>query len=353
MSDNYTDKQVYFKAQNRKRLFMVFFLVVTIVSFVVTIGLSRYDEMSFIEAFHVLVQHLLGHPVEDDLKDYIVWTNLFPRSIGTVFVGGALAVGGAVMQSLMRNPLADPYTTGISSGAGLGATMAIVLGISVIPGLTGNSPLIANAFILSLVPATVMILLSWKKQTTPSELILIGVGVMYFFSAFTTIIMLMADPGDLGSAYMWNLGNMGALDWQNLPLIVSASVVCSLILMMMWSKLNVVASGDKTARSFGEDAFKIRRFGLIVISLMTAVIVCYTGTIGFVGLVAPHVVRLFIGSNMRYLIPGSFMFGAALLLVSDAISKMLILPIGVITSIIGGPMFLMLLIKQRKQENRL
>ena len=343
-------KRNYLRQRSRRFLFIGAFVLLTVVAFTVTLGVSRYDGISFIEAFEVLLQHILGDGVSGELDDYVVWERLFPRALGTIMVGGALAVAGAVMQNLMHNPLADPYTTGISSGAGLGATLFLGLGVCVVPGVGGMAALVLNAFVFSLIPAAVMILFSMKKRATPSEIILIGVGVMYLFSGITTVIMLMAEPENLQSAYMWTMGNMGGCDWNSIPYITAGAVLGTVAIGFLQGQLNVMSAGDRIAGSLGVEASGFRRNGLIIVSLMVAMMVCFTGAIGFVGLVAPHIARMFVGSDMKCLLPASFFMGSALLLFSDALAKWFILPIGVITSIIGGPLFLYLLVKMHGQE---
>ena len=307
--------------------------------------------IGFIESYEVVLDHLMGNPVADGMKDHIVWDLRLPRAIMGAFVGAGLAAGGAAMQSMMRNPLADPYTTGVSSGASLGAAIAIILGICVVPTLSGQAAIVINAFVFSTIPASIIVLISKYRRTTPTMIILSGISVMYIFSATTSMLMLIANPDDLAEVYTWNVGTLGKATWENLPLVAAIVCVGVTILELFARQLNVMTLGDKGASSLGVNANLSRLSCLVVISLVTAAVVSFTGTIGFVGLVAPHMVRIFIGSDNRYLIPASAAFGAAFLIIADCIAKEAGptgLPVGVITALVGGPLFLFLLLRMRK-----
>ena len=252
---------------------------------------------------------------------------------------------------MMKNPLADPYTTGISSGASFGATLAIVMGFD-LAGLGGTAGLVVTAFVFSLIPAAVIILVSSLRNTSAATMILAGIAVMYLFNACTTLIKLGASDASLSAVFQWSIGDLSGATWQSFYVILVFSVVGSAILMAMSKKLNILITGDKSATALGLNAHRLRIMLLAIISLMTASVVCFTGIIGFIGLVAPHIVRIFLGSDNRYLIPASAAFGALLLMVADLISRVIIaptfLPVGVITAFIGCPLFLYLLIKQRR-----
>ncbi len=254
------------------------------------------------------------------------------------------------MQSIMKNPLADPYTTGISSGASFGATLAMTMGVTVAGGSAG---LIINAFVFSLIPAAIIILVSGMKGATPTVMILSGIAVMYIFNAFTTLFMLLADPEDLAAVYSWQVGSLGRSSWDYIPIMTAVTAVGVLALQFLAGKINVLTTGDDNAKSLGVEAGKLRIFCLIVVSLVTASVVSFTGIIGFVGLVCPHVVRIFLGSDNRYLIPASALFGVVLVLVSDVVGRTLLYPtvlqVGVVTAFIGGPMFLYLIIKANRR----
>ena len=331
-----------------KIVFIVVCMVVAILIAGYAITVGSY-QIGFLESYEIIWNHLVGN-INDATKDLIVWETRLPRVITGVFVGVGLAVAGAVMQSMMKNPLADPYTTGISSGASFGATLAILFSISFIPGTYAT---VINAFIFSLIPAGIIILISGLRRATPTVMILSGIAVMYIFNAFTTVFMLMADPEDLAAVYTWQVGTLGKSQWDYIPVMGGITIVGVIVLQLLSNKINLLSTGDESAKSLGVDADKLRIFCLIIVSLVAASIVSFTGIIGFVGLVCPHVVRLFMGSDNKYLIPASAAFGVVLVLVSDIIGRTLLYPtvlqVGVVTAFLGGPLFLYLLIKSKKE----
>lgn len=346
-----TFKRAYHQYISRKVLFVALCIIVSIIGIGLELSTGAYD-ISFTESYKVLIDHILGNIPPDELGvgvDQIVWDLRFPRAIAGFVVGAGLGVCGAAMQSTMKNPLADPYTTGISSGASLGATLSIVLGISIIPGMYGNTSIIFNAFLCSLIPAFVIVIISmFKKNTSPATMILIGVAVMYLFTAVTTLIKLTASEESLAEIYIWNVGTLGKSSWDNVAYQVTATAFGIVSIMFLSKKLNILTMCDEGATSLGVNPKRTRLVVLIIVSMVTSTLVAFAGTIGFVGLVSPHVVRLFLGSDNRYLAPASAAFGAMLMLCSDCLAKSIGtgLPVGVITAVLGGPLFLYLLVKQ-------
>jgi len=342
----------YRRQMARERNVCVAVVIISAVCVIVLYGLSNNQAQSYWTSYSVLAHHLFGAPAPDiKFAEEVFWDALFPRSINAVLIGGALAIAGCVMQIIFRNPLADPYTTGISSGAGFGATLAIAMGISIVPGLTGDWAIVFNAFILSLVPSGAMIAIMMFRRTSPGELILAGIGIMYFFGAATTIFLLWANPSDLAGAFRWGLGNLETVGWKNMPIILGGTVIGVGALLAMSKKLHVMNAGDRAAITLGVDPNRVRLVTLVVTSLMVAAIVSFTGTIGFVGIVSAHIVRLTIGNNIKLMMTGSFAIGALLMVVSDAFAKMMGMPVGVIMSIIGGPLFMIILVKQYRRDH--
>ena len=330
------------------------FIVICVAIMIVTIGYAATigsANMSAITVYETIYNHFFATDRIDTVLDWVVFDIRLPRIITGMVAGASLGVAGAAMQSMMKNPLADPYTTGISSGASFGATLAIGLEITLF-GLGGTAGTVVMAFIFALIPAAVIILVSSMRQTSAATMILAGIAVMYLFNACTTIIKLSLSETSLSAVYQWSIGDLSGSTWESAKVIAVFCVAGSAVLMAMSKKLNILITGDKNSKALGLDAHKLRILLLVVISLMAASVVCFTGIIGFVGLVAPHIVRIFLGSDNRYLIPASAAFGAVLLMVSDLISRTIIaptfLPVGVITAFIGCPMFLWLLIKARK-----
>ena len=346
--------QEYASKSHRKEILILGFLILTLVITFLRMPLGQYN-IAYGDALNVLYQNLFGDPSNIKFLDnYVVWNMYIPRTLATLAIGAGLGVCGAAMQSMMKNPLADPYMTGISAGANFGISLAVVTGFSILPFLTQQMSLIGNAFVLSLIPAFFIVVFSAiRKSASSTFMILVGVAVMYVFSAFSTMLNLLASPDQYAQVYSWSLGTLSSVTWDVLPYLYAAAVV-AIVLFAFWeSKLNLLAFDDSYSKSLGLRPKNARIVMIIVISLVTATLVCFSGTIGFIGLVAPHVMRILIGSDNRYLIPASAVGGAFILVVADMIAVKITftgLPVGVITGLIGGPLFIYLLIKQRNNN---
>ncbi len=350
-TDSTTSKnnyETYRKYILKKWFFIIGCIILTFVTMGIALTIGEYS-LSFTESYEILWNHIIGN-VQNDLEDHIIVNLRMPRIITGILAGMGLAIAGAVMQSTLNNPLADPYTTGVSSGASFGATLAMTVGFSAI---AGQFAVIFNAFIFALIPTALIIMVSKLKNASPTTMIMAGLGVMFLFNAVTTVMMLWADPNDLAAVYEWGVGTLSDTTWDNLPIIAIVVFAGVLFIQLISRKLNVLSTGDESAKALGVDADNLRTICLIVVGLVSAVIVSFTGLIGFVGLVAPHIVRLFIGPDNRYLIPACAAFGGMLLIVADLIGRTIISPatlqVGVVTAFIGGPLFIWLII--RKQSN--
>ncbi len=313
-----------------------------------SVTLGTYS-MSMSDAFCAL----FGIGNVDPTTIHIVRDLRLPRILGALICGFALAVCGAAMQSMLKNPLADPYTMGISSGAGFGAALAIIAGFELVAG----GGIVINAFIFSLIPAAVITLITRIRKPTPTMMVLCGIALTYVFSALTQLFMIIADPDDMSAVYQWTIGTLDTVSPNDLATILFVTVLGSMYIMYMSNQLNILGMGDESAKSLGIDVEKRRLILLLVISLVAATVVSFTGVIGFVGLVAPHIVRTVLGADNRYLVPASGVVGAAILLISDIVCRWfaiylnshISLPVGVITACLGGPLFVYLLIKSRKE----
>ena len=332
----------------RKWVFMFCCVLVMFVTAGLACTIGPMD-ITFMETYETIWNHITNN-IQNTAYDYTIIDLRTPRIIMAIAAGAGLAICGACMQSTLMNPLADPYTTGVSSGASFGATMAMLAGVTI---LGGKYYIVGNAFVFSLIPTALIVGLAKIKKSSPTTMIMAGIAVMYIFNAFTTVMMLMADPNDLQAVYEWQVGSVAKASWDDIMVSLCFVIPGAIIVMLLSKKLNVLSTGDDMASSLGVDASKLRTFMMILVALITASIVSFVGLIGFVGLVAPHMVRLFMGADNRYLVPASAMFGAALLVVSDLVGRVIIAPavlqVGVITAFIGGPVFLWLLL--RKNSN--
>lgn len=342
-------RRSYRRTLARRMAFIAGCVVLCLLVMAYSITLGTYP-ITMSEVYHVIWDAILNIP--QDSTDYWVVVDLrLPRIIGAIVCGFALAVCGTAMQSILKNPLADPYTMGISSGAGFGAAVALILGVELVAG----GGVVVNAFVFALIPMAVILLMSRVRRATPTMMILCGTSLMYMFNALTQLFMIVADPDDLSNVYNWMVGTLEHLSYENLPLIILVTVAGSLVVQLMASRLNVMGTGDESARTLGVNVDKERLLLLILVTVVAATVVSFTGVIGFVGLVAPHVARIIVGSDNKYLVPAAGVFGALLLLLADMASRILadsVLPVGVITACIGGPVFILLILRSSKEAWR-
>lgn len=357
MTDEIGPTRDEMKAEYRRGILVkAVMIVVSIVGIVLFVGLlsvSNYEGVGLRETYQIIWNHLFGEPYETGSlfwwADRYIWNTAMPHALAAILAGASLAVCGAMMQSIMTNPLADPYSTGISSGACFGAISAIVMGVT-FSTVAGEMGIVTNAFIGAMVPALLIIFLSQRIHMTPATLILLGTAVSYFFNSMVTYLMVTTDVDTLQSAYMWQIGSLDGMTWSSLPIMAAVTIIGSAIVMAMASKLNVMSLGENSAVSLGVDIQTFRLCCLILMAVMTAAIVSFTGILGFIGLVAPHLVRLVIGSDNRFVIPMSMAVGALLMLVSDYLAfQFAAIPVGVVLSVIGSPVFFALIVWQNKR----
>lgn len=344
-------EETYSRYNRRKLVVTAVILAMALVLAFVSLFLSQI--MSTVTpdiVIEVLKAHLGGGSTDNRVAELVVWEYGVPRAVMGVTVGAGLAVAGAVMQSLLRNPLAEPYTTGVSSGASFGAALVFMLGFSIIPTSNYDLSVTTNAIILALVPTAAIVLISKMRKITPTTMILAGVAIMYVFRSMTSLMTLMSDSESIEQLYIWNVGTLGNASWDNIWIVLAVTAVCIALLQLMSRNIQLMSTGDKSASSMGVPVKLLRAIGLVIVAVMTAIIVGYTGTIGFMGLVAPHIARMLVGSNMKYLIPCSAAVGALVLVGCDCFANVLInVPVGVVTCIVGGPVFIVLLIKGAKR----
>ncbi len=344
-------KQEYYKAVRKKWMFILICVLLIVVALVFSLSIGMYD-LDFFDCYRILIEHITGNITDPYADDIVVFTRL-PIGVFAIIVGAVLAMGGAVMQSILRNPLADPYTMGVSSGALLGASIAIVLGNGIMPFFNDSWVKIIMAFGFSLIPVAVILMFSIKRRVTATKIILIGIAMMYIFSAIVQLLMITASEETLAEIYSWRVGTLALTTWDTIPIPLGISVFCGIILLYHHRRINVMMAGSRSAHSMGVDPDRTILVEITLVSLMTAATVCFTGTIGFVGLVGPHVARLFVGSESKLLLPASAAFGGLFLLLANCIARVsgeYGLPVGVISAIIGCPLFIFILIKMRRKS---
>ncbi|OKY77471.1 MAG: ABC-type Fe(3+)-siderophore transport system permease component [Candidatus Methanohalarchaeum thermophilum] len=340
-----------------KKVSFIFFSLILLLA-VALISVSAGSELvGPVDALKAIIDRFFPEIFEiSHLKSTIVWHLRLPRVFMGVIAGAGLAIAGVVMQNILKNPLASPYTLGVASGAGFGAALVIVLGSGLGYSffLTQDLLLVFNAFIFSLAPSFLIIGITRIKEADSSTLVLAGIAMMYLFSAGLSLLQYLGGESEVTAVVYWLFGSLSKSNWINTGIVAVVTLVM-LIPLVFWTwDFNALMLGDETASSLGVDVEKIRISGMVVASLITASAVSFLGTIGFIGLVAPHIARIIFGTDHRFLIPSSGLLGAILLLSSDTVARTvlypLVLPVGILTSFLGVPLFLYLIIKRRQKN---
>lgn len=332
--------------RKKLRLLLSLLLLLLLLSLLsLSVGAAR---LSPGEVWRALFSRILSP--QDHLSEVIVWELRLPRLLLALFAGAGLALAGAVSQALLRNPLASPYTLGVSSAAGFGASLGLVLGLGP---LGGEYLVVANAFCFALLSTLLVWGLSERKGMSSESVILAGIAVMYLFSSLTSILQYVAEPRALQGVVFWLMGGLHTATWERFLPVLFITLLCSPLLLRYSWDLNALAMGDEVARGLGVNVRRVRGAGLILFSLLTAGIVSFTGTIGFIGLVSPHLARMLVGGDHRFVLPCSCLLGALLLLAADTVARTVIapteIPVGAVTALLGIPFFLHLLMRKRRE----
>jgi iron complex transport system permease protein len=286
----------------------------------------------------------------DPSIDAIVWTIRLPIAMMALTVGAALGLTGAIMQTILNNPLASSYTLGISAGAGFGAALAIVLGAA-LP-LPEQHAVPMSAFLFAGVACAGVYGIGRLKGATPEVLVLAGIALLFFFQALLSLLQFIASPEALQQIVFWLFGSLLRATWGKLAIVVALIVAVAPLLAHDGWRLTALRLGDERARGLGIDVAGLRMRAFAIVSLLTGVAVAFVGTIGFVGLVAPHVGRMLVGEDQRFLLPASGLLGSLLLSAASVASKAIvpgaIFPIGIVTALIGVPFFTWLILVQKR-----
>lgn len=297
-----------------------------------------------------LIKGIFG--MSSDRKiNLVVQNNRLPRICTALLAGGGLGLAGCILQAVLHNPLASASTLGVSQGATFGAAFAIVvLGM----GSTTGIEIPLCAFLGSITVALVILGLSRFRQVSPEGIVLAGVAISSMFTGATTLIQYFADEVELSTLVFWTFGDLGSTGWDDLGSMgIIVAILCVYCIIHRWD-YNALLSGEETAISLGINVKRLTLVNMVLCCLCSSVVVSNVGLISFIGLAAPHIVRMAVGNNHVYLIPGSILGGAALLLLGDLFARTVIspviLPIGAISSFLGGPLFLYLLFKGGKKQ---
>ncbi|MEN5015682.1 iron ABC transporter permease [Erwinia sp. Eh17-17] len=280
-----------------------------------------------------------------------IWFTIrLPRVLLAVIVGGALALSGCVMQGLFRNPLADPGLLGISSGAALAVAISIVFSLSLPGVLMLYLPLLA-AFLGSLAVTLVIFLLSRQGLTGLSRLLLVGIAINALCGAAVGVLSWLSNDQQLRQLSLWGMGSLGQAQWPTVLVCASVVLPCMVLVQRLAARLNLLQLGEEEAHYLGVDVPRTQRYLLVLSAFLVASAVAVSGVIGFIGLVVPHLMRFCLGGDHRLLLPASLLSGAILLLLADTLARTLVapaeMPVGLLTSLIGGPWFLWLILRRR------
>lgn len=280
----------------------------------------------------------------------ILWSVRLPQALTAVLVGAMLAVAGAEMQTILDNPLASPFTLGISSAASFGAALAMILGAS-LPILPSAWVVPANAFVFAFGSVFLLQAVASRRGAGPDRLVLFGIAMVFSFNALVALIQFVASETALQQFVFWTMGSITRTGWTEIAVLAGVLAVTFPAAFAARWQLTALRFGEDRARSFGVPVARLRFVTLLRISLSAALAVAFVGTIGFIGLVAPHIARLLVGEDHRFFLPTSLLTGAVIMSVASIASKLLVagvlLPIGVVTSLVGIPVFISLILKRR------
>jgi iron complex transport system permease protein len=334
-----------------KLAFMGFTLVLLFVGMALSLSMGASGI-----PFPDVAKTLLGLSVSDRF-DMIVWQIRMPQTLAAMVAGAGLAAAGAAMQSILRNPLGSPFTLGISQAAAFGAAFSVmvlrggVMQSTQIGSVTISNPYVTTvaAYVFSMLAAGLIVLVARLRGNTPEIMVLTGVALGTLFTAGTMFLQFFADDVQLAAMVFWTFGDVARASWSELGILVVITAMGSVYLLSRTWDYNAIDAGDETAKSLGVRVERVRITGMLVASLVTAVIVSFLGVIGFVGLVVPHMVRRIIGGDNRYLLPATVICGALLLLISDLTARMIlaphVLPVSILTAFMGAPTFIYLIVR--------
>ena len=334
----------YRKNELRSISFLVLLTVFLLLSILLSLRAGSYNT-----PVTELIKGIFGKSADKKIN-LVVQNNRMPRICTAIIAGAGLGLAGCILQAILHNPLASASTLGVSQGATFGAAFAIV-----VMNMTGAIGISVYSFLGSIAVAIVILGLSRFKQVSAEGIVLAGVAISSMLSGATTLIQYFANEIQLTSLVFWTFGDLGSTGWEDLrPMGIMVLILLVYCFAHRWD-YNALLNGEETAVSLGIHVQRLTLTNMVLCCLTCSIIVSNVGLINFIGLVAPHIVRMVVGNNHVYLIPGSILAGAALLLLGDLIARVaimpIILPIGAITSFLGGPLFLYLLFKGGRKHD--
>ncbi len=349
--DTSASKHKWVNKHPKEKLLAILILgsVSIVLLFIFSLTMGVYS-MSFTEALNNVVNIILHFGPSNDMGEKIIYFLRMPRSISVLCVGAGLAVAGAIMQSLIRNPLVDPYITGVSSGASFTVVLVTLGGFSF--GVSSGLAIPIAAIIGAIVAFSLTMAIAEATGGKAMSYVLAGVIISTGLSAATTLIIYF-NSKDYANIMHWMFGSFMDLSWSN-ALVIAFTVVPIILIALVYSrKMNIILLGDEHAKYLGMDTRLFKRGMMVLTAVLTAFCVAYCGVIGFIGLIIPHVCRMILGGDNRLVIPASAILGALVMLVADIFCKTVMapaeLPIGAVVAVVGVPFFLYLLIREGKK----
>ena len=290
------------------------------------------------------------HPGGTSVMHVILWDLQMPTVCAGIVCGAAFGLAGVVMQTLLNNPLASPYTLGISAGAGFGASLTMVVGLGGLSVL-GTYLVPAGAFIFAMLATAGIFLVARAKGFSADVMVLAGIGLVFLFQALQSMMQYLASPDALSGIVFWTFGSLNGIEWTEVGIIFFLFVLAFFLIYRKCWALTAMRLGDRRAEALGIDTQGMRRWMFVLVALMTSTCVAFVGCIGFIGIVGPHVARMILGEDQRYLIPMSCVCGAIILTTADILCGTITpgreYPIGIFTSIVGVPFFFYLLMRKK------
>ena len=353
MNDRISElKQEYFKVSQAKRLMLLCLALAVFLGIIWSLNIGP-SNVSLRTVWDVVLDLIQPNDALTNGERVIVLRVRLPRICASILAGVLLAGSGLLMQGVFQNPLVSPYTMGVSNGASFGASIAIVFASRLAFLNLGDYLTPLFAFVFAALTMLLVQGISKVSRNSTATLLLAGVAVGHLFSGLVSLMKYVANEEQLPDLVFWQLGSVSNVTWPQIVLMAGAALIGVIFMTRYAWDLNVMATGEESAVSLGVNYKKIRTIAFVLSTLMTGTAVSFTGIIGFVGMVAPHIARIIVGNDYRYTIPTASVCGALLLLVADSISRVLVstvsMPIGVVTSLIGVPFFLWLIIKKRQE----
>lgn len=344
-----------YRASGRRRAAIVALSFVLLIVAAAAVAVRGINETGIGTLALVVLERLsFGHLdlVEDEQAARVLLFLRLPRVVMAMVAGAALSVSGVLMQAITRNPLVSPYTIGVSSAAGFGASVAIMFGVGVQAAGVYFVPL--SAFACALLCAVCVFSLAWWRGMGAQAMILTGIALMYLFSAMTAAVQFVATEEQLARVVHWTFGSLNGVQWDAVGLCaVLLAVILPVMQRKAWQLNALTVAGDDVAQSLGMNVPRLRVTAILLSVVAAAGVISFVGVIGFVGLIGPHLARMIIGGDHRLLIPFAAICGAALLLVADTVGRLAfsptVLPVGIVVAFVGVPMFLHLVISRKRE----